>query len=306
MKLSLIGSGRIGGMIAVKCLQENLCDVLMFDVSDRVHGSAIDIEQSVPNSLCKLSSSTNEESIKNSDVIIVSAEKPRTPDITRDGLISLNSKVIKEIAQLIKKYSPDAFVIVITNPLDVMTYLLQKESGLPSNKVVGMSSSLDGGRFAYFLSKKIGCSVSSIHTTLIGAHNNTMLPLTRYSSVEGIPLSELISSGFISSNDVSSALEETRNCGLEITRISGSSAYNSPATYSFRIAQSYIHDSKKVISVSTRIPKELTDGDSIYVGYPVIIGKNGIEKVINLTLNDSERSDFLDSVKSVRSVCNML
>lgn len=304
-KISLIGGGNIGGTLAHLCMTRNLGDVVIFDIAESMpKGKALDLAQSssIENSDCNLEGSDNYESIKDSDVIIVTAGIPRKPGMSRDDLIATNSNVMKIVGENIAKYAPNAFVIVVTNPLDAMVWALQKASGLPSNKVVGMAGILDSARFNYFLAQEFNVSVEDVTSFVLGGHGDTMVPLARYSTIAGIPVPDMIKMGFSTQEKLDAIIERTRKGGGEIVSLlKNGSAFYAPATSALEMAESYLFDKRRILPCAANLQGEYGYKD-IYVGVPVIIGKNGVEKIIEISLNNHEKEAFAKSVESVEDL----
>nr|4PLH_A Chain A, malate dehydrogenase [Apicomplexa]4PLH_B Chain B, malate dehydrogenase [Apicomplexa]4PLH_C Chain C, malate dehydrogenase [Apicomplexa]4PLH_D Chain D, malate dehydrogenase [Apicomplexa]4PLW_A Chain A, malate dehydrogenase [Apicomplexa]4PLW_B Chain B, malate dehydrogenase [Apicomplexa]4PLW_C Chain C, malate dehydrogenase [Apicomplexa]4PLW_D Chain D, malate dehydrogenase [Apicomplexa] len=304
-KISLIGAGNIGGTLAHLIAQKELGDVVLFDIVEGMpQGKALDISHSSPimGSNVKITGTNNYEDIKGSDVVIITAGIPRKPGMSRDDLLSVNAKIMKDVAENIKKYCPNAFVIVVTNPLDVMVYVLHKYSGLPHNKVCGMAGVLDSSRFRYFLAEKLNVSPNDVQAMVIGGHGDTMVPLTRYCTVGGIPLTEFIKQGWITQEEIDEIVERTRNAGGEIVNLlKTGSAYFAPAASAIEMAESYLKDKKRILPCSAYLEGQYGVKD-LFVGVPVIIGKNGVEKIIELELTEEEQEMFDKSVESVREL----
>ena len=299
-KISLIGAGQIGGTLAHIISTKELADVVLFDVAEGLaKGKALDIAQStsVDGFNCNLVGTNNYEDIKNSDVIIITAGVPRKPGMSRDDLLGTNLKIIKQVAEGIKKTSPNAFVICITNPLDVIVMALQKYSGLPTNKVVGMAGILDSSRFKYFLSQELKVSVKSIDTLVLGGHGDTMVPMPNHTTVNGKPLKQMIKK-----EKLDLIIERTRKGGAEIIKfLEKGSAFYAPAASGVEMAEAYIKDLKKKLPCAAYLNGEYGVRD-IYAGVPVIIGKNGVEKIIKINLSDEEKKQFDYSIKSVQEL----
>jgi len=299
-KISLIGAGQIGGTLAhLICIKE-LGDVVLFDVDDGVaKGKALDIAQSasIDGSNVNLIGTNNYDDIKNSDVIIITAGVPRKPGMTRDDLLGTNLKIIKQVAEGIKKKSPNAFVICITNPLDVIVMAFQKYSGLPTNKVVGMAGILDTSRFKYFLSQELKVSAKSIDSLVLGGHGDTMVPMPNLTKVNGKPLSE-----FVKKEKLDSIIDRTRKGGAEIIKfLKKGSAFYAPAASGIEMAESYLKNLKKTLPCAAYLNGEY-GYKNIYAGVPVIIGGNGIEKVVELPLNKNEKDNFDLSINAVKKL----
>ncbi len=305
-KISLIGAGQIGGTLAhLIGLKELASEVVMFDVASGVaKGKALDIAQSssVDGFNVNFSGTDNYEGIKNSDVIIITAGVPRKPGMSRDDLLGINLKIIKQVAEGIKNHSPDAFVICITNPLDVMVMAFQKYSGLPTNKVVGMAGILDSSRFKLFLSKELNTPVKEIEAMVMGGHGDTMVPLPRFTKVSGKPLLELVNDGKISSEKLESINQRTRDGGAEIVKyLEKGSAFYAPAASGVEMASAYLNNEKKLLPCAAYMNGEY-GVEKIYAGVPVIIGKEGIEKIEEIELDEKEKSEFNHSIEAVKKL----
>ena len=305
-KISLIGAGQIGGTLAhLIGIKELVEEVVLFDVASGIaKGKALDIAQSssVDGFNVKLSGTDNYEDIKNSDVIIITAGVPRKPGMSRDDLLGINLKIIKQVAQGIKKHSPNAFVICITNPLDVMVMALQKYSGLPANKVVGMAGILDSSRFKLFLSLELNVPVKDIEAVVMGGHGDTMVPLPRFTKVSGKPLLDLVKEGKISEERLESINQRTRDGGAEIVKfLEKGSAFYAPAASGVQMAEAYLNNSKQILPCAVFLNGEYGFKD-VYAGVPVVIGKNGVEKIEEIELDEKERKEFNHSVESVKKL----
>tara|TARA_Y100000996_G_C22519439_1_gene641823 strand:- start:583 stop:1539 length:957 start_codon:yes stop_codon:yes gene_type:complete len=301
-KISLIGAGQIGGTLAHLIALKELGDIVLFDVAEGLaKGKALDIAQSsgVSGFNIDLKGTNNYEDTKNSDVIIITAGIPRKPGMTRDDLLSTNLKIIKQVADGIKQNSPNAFVICITNPLDIIVMALQKYSGLPTNKVVGMAGILDTSRFKYFLSQELKVPIKKINSIVLGGHGDTMVPMPNQTLVNGKSLTNLLDEKKISQSKLDSIIDRTRKGGAEIVKLlEKGSAFYAPAVSGIDMAESYIKDLKKTLPCAAYLNGEYGI-KNLYAGVPVIIGKNGVEKVIELELDDQEKSSFKNSIKSV-------
>ncbi len=304
-KISLIGAGQIGGTLAHLIAIKELGDVVLFDVIEGfAKGKALDIAQSSPidGFNVNLIGTSNYEDTKNSDVIIITAGVPRKPGMSRDDLLGINLKIIKDVANGIKKSSPDAFVICITNPLDVIVMALQKYSGLPKNKVVGMAGILDSSRFKYFLSREIKVPVSSIKSLVLGGHGDTMVAMIDKTFIDEKPLAEFVKSGKIKKEKIDEIIERTKKGGAEIVKyLEKGSAFYAPAASGVEMAESYLKDLKKHLPCATYLNGEYGVKD-LYAGVPVQIGKNGVEKVIELSLSELEKKQFDKSIHAVREL----
>ncbi len=306
-KISLIGAGQIGGTLAHLIALKGLANVVLFDVAAGIaKGKALDIAQSSPvNGFnVNLLGTDKYEDTKNSDVIIVTAGVPRKPGMTRDDLLSINLKIIKQVAEGIKKTSPNAFVICITNPLDVIVMALQKYSGLPKNKVVGMAGILDSSRFIYFLSEELKVPVQKIKSFVLGGHGDTMVAMLGSTEVDGKKINDLVSEGKISKEKLSQIVDRTKKGGAEIVKyLEKGSAFYAPAASGVEMAESYLKDLKKKLPCAVHLNGEYGASD-IYAGVPVIIGSRGVEKIIELELNSEEKKNFEKSIESVKELFN--
>jgi malate dehydrogenase len=304
-KITLIGAGQIGGTLAHLIALKELGDVVLFDVAAGIaKGKALDIAQSSPvNGFnINLSGTDNYEDTKNSDVIIITAGVPRKPGMTRDDLLGINLKIIKQVAEGIKKTSPNAFVICITNPLDVIVMALQKYSGLPKNKIVGMAGILDSSRFIYFLSQELNVSVKKIKSFVLGGHGDSMVAMLGLTEVNGKKINELIKEGKIKKEKLDQIIERTKKGGAEIVKyLEKGSAFYAPAASGIEMAESYLQDLKKQLPCAAYLDGEYGVKD-LYAGVPVIIGSGGVEKVVELDLNSEEKSSFEKSIQSVRDL----
>ena len=304
-KISLIGAGQIGGTLAHLIATKELADVVLFDVAEGVaKGKALDIAQSlaVDGSSVNLIGTDNYEDTKNSDVIIITAGVPRKPGMTRDDLLGTNLKIIKQVAEGIKKTSPEAFVICITNPLDVIVMALQKYSGLPKNKVIGMAGILDTSRFKRFLSQELKVSIKDIDSFVLGGHGDTMVPMPNRTMVGKEKLSDLVSNGKISQEKLNEIVDRTRNGGAEIVKfLKTGSAFYAPAAAGVQMAESYLKNEKKTLPCAAYLDGEYGIKE-LYVGVPVVIGSQGIEKVIELELDEEEKKYFDISIAAVKDL----
>ena len=304
-KITLIGAGQIGGTLAHLIALKELADVVLFDVAAGLaKGKALDIAQSSPvNGFnINLSGTDNYEDTKNSDVIIITAGVPRKPGMTRDDLLGINLKIIKQVAEGIKKTSPNAFVICITNPLDVIVMALQKYSGLPKNKVVGMAGILDSSRFIYFLSQELKVSVKKIKSFVLGGHGDSMVAMLGSTEVEGKKIKELVQEGKLSKERLDEIVERTKKGGAEIVKyLEKGSAFYAPASSGVEMAESYIKDLKKQLPCAVYLDGEY-GAKNIYAGVPVIIGANGVEKVIEIDLTKEEKIGFENSIDAVKEL----
>ncbi len=306
-KISLIGAGQIGGTLAHLIALKELADVVLFDVAEGIaKGKALDIAQSsgVSGSNINLIGTSNYEDIKNSDVIIITAGVPRKPGMSRDDLLGINLKIIKQVAEGIKKNSPQSFVICITNPLDVIVMALQKYSALPSKKIVGMAGILDSSRFKYFLSKELKIPIKKIDSIVLGGHGDTMVPMPNHTLVDGKSLTQLVEEKKITKEKLNSIVERTRKGGAEIVKfLEKGSAFYAPAASGVEMAESYIKDLKKTLPCAAHLDGEYNT-KGLYVGVPVVIGKQGVEKVVELELSSEEKTNFKNSLKAVEDLFN--
>ena len=304
-KISLIGAGQIGGTLAHLIALKELGDIVLFDVVEGMaKGKALDIAQSssVDGFNVSIIGTNSYEDTKNSDVIIITAGVPRKPGMTRDDLLGINLKIIKQVAEGIKSTSPNAFVICITNPLDVIVMALQKYSGLPKNMVVGMAGILDTSRFKYFLSQELRVPVKRIDSLVLGGHGDTMVSMLNHTKVDGIAIIDLIQSGKIKKETLENIVERTKKGGAEIVKLlEKGSAFYAPAASGVEMAESYLKDLKKKLPCAAYLNGEYNVKD-LYLGVPVIIGKKGIEKIVNINLSNEEKNNLEYSIKAVKEL----
>tara|TARA_B100000575_G_scaffold117519_1_gene93563 strand:+ start:288 stop:1244 length:957 start_codon:yes stop_codon:yes gene_type:complete len=304
-KITLIGAGQIGGTLAHLIALKELADIVLFDVAAGVaKGKALDIAQSSPVNgfSVDLSGTDKYEDTKNSDVIIITAGVPRKPGMTRDDLLGINLKIIKQVAEGIKKTSPNAFVICITNPLDVIVMALQRYSGLPKNKVVGMAGILDSSRFIYFLSQELKVPVQKIKSLVLGGHGDSMVAMLGSTEIEGKKINTLIKEGKISKEKLNQIVDRTKKGGAEIVKyLEKGSAFYAPAASGVEMAECYLKNLKKQIPCAAHLDGEY-GFKNIYAGVPVIIGANGVEKIVELELSETEKKDFNQSIQSVKDL----
>ena len=304
-KIALIGAGQIGGTLALLAGLKELGDVVLFDIADGVpQGKALDLAEAAPveGFDAKLSGASSYEAIAGSDVIIVTAGVPRKPGMSRDDLLGINLKVMEAVGAGIKQYAPDAFVICITNPLDAMVWALQKACGLPANKVVGMAGVLDSARFRYFLADEFNVSVQDVTAFVLGGHGDDMVPSVRYSTVAGIPLPDLVKMGWTTQERIDAIVKRTRGGGGEIVNLlKTGSAFYAPASSAIAMAESYLKDQRRVLPCAAYLSGQYGVKD-MYVGVPVILGANGVEKVVEISLDADETKMFATSVASVKSL----
>tara|TARA_B100002052_G_scaffold109065_1_gene100613 strand:+ start:523 stop:1476 length:954 start_codon:yes stop_codon:yes gene_type:complete len=304
-KIALIGSGNIGGTLAHLVAIKELGDVVLFDIAEGIpQGKALDLQQSGPVESfdSKITGTNKYEDLQDSDVVIVTAGVPRKPGMSRDDLVEINTKVMKQVGEGIKQNCPKAFVICITNPLDAMVGVLQRASNLPVNMVVGMAGVLDSARFRTFLADEFNVSLSDVTAFVLGGHGDTMVPLVRYSAVAGIPVPDLIKMGWSSDEKIDEIVQRTRDGGAEIVgMLKTGSAFYAPAESAIQMAESFLKDKKKLLPCAAYVENEYGI-DGLYVGVPVIIGKNGVEKIVEINLTESEKKMFDHSVDSVKNL----
>jgi malate dehydrogenase len=304
-KIALIGAGNIGGTLAHLIGLKELGDVVLFDVFGGVAaGKALDIMQSGPvdGFDSAMSGGSDYAAIKDADVVIVTAGFPRTPGMSRDDLIGKNAGVIAQVAEGIKTNCPNAFVICITNPLDAMVWVMKEKSGLPANKVVGMAGVLDSSRFQLFLAQEFGVSVQDVTAFVLGGHGDTMVPLTRYSTVAGIPVPDLIKMGWSTQEKIDAIVARTANGGGEIVKLlERGSAFYAPAASAIAMAEAYLKDKKRVLPCAAYLTGQYGIND-MYVGVPVVIGAGGVEKIVEIELNPTEKAAFDKSCGAVREL----
>jgi malate dehydrogenase len=304
-KIALIGAGQIGGTLALLIGLKELGDVVLFDIAEGIpQGKALDIAQSTPieGYDAKFKGIASYDEIADSDVVIITAGVPRKPGMSRDDLLGINLKVMEQVGAGIKKYAPKAFVICITNPLDAMVWAVQKACGLPKNMVVGMAGVLDSARFRYFLADEFAVSVEDVTAFVLGGHGDTMVPLTRYSTVAGIPLPDLIRMGWSTQERIDTVVRRTRDGGAEIVNLlKVGSAFYAPAASAIAMAESYLRDKKRLLPCATYLNGEY-GVKGLYVGVPVVIGARGVERIVEIELDKNERVMFDKSVSAVRGL----
>ena len=304
-KISLIGSGQIGGTLAHLIALKELGDIVLFDVAEGIaKGKALDLSQStaIDGLNVSITGTNSYNDTSNSDVIIITAGIPRKPGMTRDDLLGINLKIIKQVAEGIKDTSPNAFVICITNPLDVIVMALQKYSGLPKNKVIGMAGVLDTSRFKFFLSQELNIPISEVDSFVLGGHGDTMVPVPNRTTVSGKPLLDFIKEGKISEERLNEIIDRTRNGGAEVVKLlETGSAFYGPAASGVEMAESYLKNLKKTLPCAAHLNGQYGVKD-LYLGVPVVIGSNGIEEVVELTLDDEEKRYFDISIDAVREL----
>jgi malate dehydrogenase len=304
-KISLIGAGNIGGTLAVLAGLKELGDITLFDIAEGIpQGKALDIAQSSPieGFNAAVTGANDYAALADSDVVIVTAGVARKPGMSRDDLIGINTKVMNQVGAGIKEHCPNAFVICITNPLDVMVGVLQRAAGLPAAKVVGMAGVLDSARFRLFLAEEFNVSVEDVTAFVLGGHGDTMVPLVRYSAVAGIPVPDLIKMGWSSDARIAEIVQRTRDGGAEIVGLlKTGSAFYAPASSAIEMADAYLKDKKRLLPCAAYV-----DGayglDGLYVGVPVIIGAGGVERIVEIDLNADEQAMFNKSVGAVKAL----
>ena len=304
-KIALVGSGNIGGTLAHLAAIKELGDVTLFDIAEGIpQGKSLDLAQSGPVESfdSKMIGSNDYKDLKNSDVVIVTAGVARKPGMSRDDLVEINTKVMKQVGKGIKDNCPKAFVICITNPLDAMVGVLQRASGLPTNMVVGMAGVLDSARFRHFLAEEFDVSVSDVTAFVLGGHGDTMVPLARYSAVAGIPVPDLVKMGWSTQEKIDQIVQRTRDGGAEIVGLlKTGSAFYAPASSAIEMADSYLKDKKKLLPCAAYV-----DGhynlNGLYVGVPVIIGKNGVDRIVEISFTSEEKDMFNHSVSAVKQL----
>ena len=308
-KIALIGAGNIGGTLAHMVGLKELGDIVLFDIVDGVpQGKGLDIAESAPvdGFDARIQGASDYAPIKGADVVIVTAGVPRKPGMSRDDLLSINAKVMKAVGDGLKQHAPDAFVICITNPLDAMVMALQKFSGLPAKKVVGMAGVLDSARFRHFLASEMNVSVKDVTAFVLGGHGDTMVPLARYSTVAGIPLPDLVKMGWLKQERLDQIIQRTRDGGAEIVNLlKTGSAFYAPAASAIQMAEAYLKDQKRVLPCAAYL-----DGQygvkGLYVGVPVVIGAGGVERIVEISLSAEEKAAFDKSVGSVKGLVDAM
>ena len=304
-KIALIGGGMIGGTLAHLASLKELGDITVFDIAEGLpQGKSLDIAQSGPveGFDARLSGTNKYEAIEGADVVIVTAGVPRKPGMSRDDLLEINLKVMAQVGAGIAKYAAEAFIICITNPLDVMVWALQKYSGLPASKVVGMAGVLDSSRFRHFLAEEFNVSVEDVTAFVLGGHGDTMVPLTRYSTVAGIPVPDLVQMKWTTQQRIDQIVQRTRDGGAEIVGLlKTGSAYYAPATSAIAMAESYLKDKKRVLPCAAQLTGQYGI-DNLYVGVPVVIGAKGVERIVEIKLDPDEKAAFKKSVDAVKGL----
>ncbi len=308
-KIAMIGAGQIGGTLAMLACERNMGDVVLFDVfPGTAQGKALDLSQMASrlNRNCQLSGTSDYKDLADADVCIITAGFPRKPGMSREDLLQKNLDVIKQVADGVKTYAKSAFVVMVTNPLDTMVYAFHKLAGLAPNKVIGMAGILDSARFCSFLADELKVSRQDVTAMVLGGHGDDMVPLPRFSTVGGIPVTELVSMGLLKQDRLDAIIDRTRKGGGEIVQLLGNgSAFYAPAISAIEMAESYLFDQKRVLPCATLLSGAY-GVDGLFVGVPVVIGANGVERVIELKLNEQEKAAFNNSKISVEKVVKEL
>jgi malate dehydrogenase len=304
-RIALVGGGMIGGTLAQLAGLKELGDLIIFDIVEGLpQGKALDIAQSSPieGFDAKVQGVNRYDGIEGADVVIVTAGVPRKPGMNRDDLLEINLKVMSQVGAGVKKYAPGAFVICITNPLDVMVWALQKYSGLPTKQVVGMAGVLDSARFRYFLAEEFRVAVEDVTAFVLGGHGDTMVPLPRYSTVAGIPLPDLVAMKWTTQKRIDEIVQRTRDGGAEIVGLlKTGSAFYAPASAAIAMAESYLKDKKRVLPCAAHLNGEY-GVDDLYVGVPVVLGAGGVERIVEIKLDNDEKNQFKNSIKAVQGL----
>ncbi len=304
-KIALVGAGQIGGTLALLAAQKELGDVVLVDIAEGIpEGKALDLDQTSATEgyNAAIKGSTDYSQIAGADVVIVTAGVPRKPGMSRDDLIGINTGIVKAAGENIKKHAPNAFVIVITNPLDVMVWVMQQVTGFAPHKVVGMAGVLDSSRFRSFLAAEFNVSIEDVYACVLGGHGDTMVPMVRYSTVAGIPLPDLIKMGWTSQERLDQIVQRTRDGGAEIVKLlKTGSAFYAPAASAIAMAESYLKDQRRILPCAAQLTGQY-GVNGLYVGVPVVIGAEGVEKIVEMQLNTEEKAMFDKSVNSVREL----
>lgn len=304
-KIALVGAGQIGGTLALLAAQKELGDVVLVDIAEGIpEGKALDLDQTSATEgyNAAIKGSTDYSQIAGADVVIVTAGVPRKPGMSRDDLIGINTGIVKAAGENIKKHAPNAFVIVITNPLDVMVWVMQQVTGFAPHKVVGMAGVLDSSRFRSFLAAEFNVSIEDVYACVLGGHGDTMVPMVRYSTVAGIPLPDLIKMGWTSQERLDQIVQRTRDGGAEIVKLlKTGSAFYAPAASAIAMAESYLKDQRRILPCAAQLNGQY-GVNGLYVGVPVVIGAKGVEKIVEMQLNTEEKAMFDKSVGAVREL----
>ena len=307
-KIALVGAGQIGGTLALLAGMKELGDVVLCDVVEGVpQGKALDLVQGSPieGYDARITGANDYAALAGADIVIVTAGVPRKPGMSRDDLIGINAKIVSQVGAAIKANAPDAFVITITNPLDVMVMVMREATGLPHHRVVGMAGVLDSARFRYFLAEEFGVSVEDVTAFVLGGHGDSMVPLVRYSTVAGIPLPDLVKMGWTTKERLDKIVQRTRDGGGEIVNLlKTGSAFYAPASSAIAMAESYLRDKKRVLPCAAWLTGQYGVKD-LYVGVPVVIGAKGVERIVEIALDPAEKAEFDKSVAAVRSLCDV-
>tara|TARA_Y100001970_G_scaffold216812_2_gene265439 strand:+ start:9941 stop:10885 length:945 start_codon:yes stop_codon:yes gene_type:complete len=302
-KIALIGAGNIGGTLAHLAALKELGDIVLFDIiKGTPKGKTLDLAESSPvdGYNAKLIGTNSYSTIKGADVVIVTAGVPRKPGMSRDDLLEINTEVMRQVGEGIKKYCPKAFIICITNPLDAMVWALQKTSGVPKKKIVGMAGVLDSARFRFFLAERLNVSVEDVTAFVLGGHGDTMVPLSRYSTIGGIPLPDIVKMGWLKQKELDEIIQRTRDGGAEIVALlKTGSAFYAPAAAAIQMAESYLKDQKRVMPCAAHLNGQY-GVKGLFIGVPVVIGSSGVEKIIEISLDKSEKAEFRRSINSVK------
>ena len=304
-KIALIGSGNIGGTLALLAGLKELGDIVLFDIQEGIpQGKALDIAQATPieGFDASVTGTNSYDALADADVVIVTAGVARKPGMSRDDLVGINTKVMTQVGEGIKHNCPGAFVICITNPLDAMVGVLQRASGLPAARVVGMAGVLDSARFRYFLAEEFNVSIEDVTAFVLGGHGDTMVPLVRYSAVAGIPVPDLIAMGWSTEEKIAEIVQRTRDGGAEIVGLlKTGSAFYAPASSAIEMADAYLKDKKRLLPCAAYV-ENAYGLDGMYVGVPVILGAGGVERIVEITLNEEEQAMFTHSVNAVKAL----
>jgi malate dehydrogenase len=300
-KIALVGAGNIGGELAALAARQELGDIWLFDIPDKVgvaQGKALDLEQNgaVLGYDAKIRGTSNWDDLAGADVVIVTAGVPRKPGMSRDDLLSVNLKIIRSVAENLRPRCPDAFVIVVSNPLDAMVYAMKEGTGFPAERVVGMAGILDSARLQMFLAEAAGVAVKDVRAMVLGGHGDTMVPVPSYCTVNGIPVRQLIAA-----DKIAAIIERTRNGGAEVVKLMGTSAYYAPAASAIQMARAFLHDEKRLVPCAAFLRGEYGYKD-LYIGVPAILGGTGVEKVVEIALEEEEKRMLDNSAKAVREL----
>jgi malate dehydrogenase len=300
-KIALVGAGNIGGELAALAARQELGDIWLFDIPDKVgvaQGKALDLEQNgaVLGYDAKIRGTSNWDDLAGADVVIVTAGVPRKPGMSRDDLLSVNLKIIRSVAESLRTRCPDAFVIVVSNPLDAMVYAMKEGTGFPAERVVGMAGILDAARLQMFLAEAAGVAVKDVRAMVLGGHGDTMVPVPSYCTINGIPVRQLIAA-----DKIAAIIERTRNGGAEVVKLMGTSAYYAPASSAIQMARAFLHDEKRLVPCAAFLRGEYGYKD-LYIGVPAILGGAGVEKVVEIALEEEEKRMLDNSAKAVREL----